>query len=71
MTGHVIVEVSKEEMAAMVAYYLNNTLLNHTLEPKHHLFVRSVRQRSNGRFVIDCDGDKENKSNGTDDQLPR
>lgn len=46
-------EIDHEEMKAIVQYYLNNNLLNATFQKQHTSGVLNVRQRSNGRFVIE------------------
>ena len=59
MIGSVIMEISETEMAAAVEFYLNRNLLNVTFESHHKATVTTVRQRSNGRFVIEFDGQPE------------
>jgi len=57
MKGHVIIEVEAEEMIAIVQYYLNKELFTCDMSRSRHLAnVTDVRQRSNGNFVIEFDG---------------
>lgn len=53
MIGLTVMEISTEQMQAIVQWYLNNNLLNVTFQKHHESVVEDVRQRSNGRFVID------------------
>lgn len=53
MIGLTIMEISSEQMQAIVQWYLNNNLLNITFQKHHKSQVESVRQRSGGRFVIE------------------
>lgn len=53
MVGLTIMDISREEMNAIVQYYLNSNLLNTTFQEHHKSVVEEVRQRSNGRFVIE------------------
>lgn len=55
MIGTVIMDVSEGEMKSALQYYFNSELFF----SKHKVKVTSVRQRSNGRFVIDFDGQPE------------
>lgn len=52
-------EISESEMMAVVQFYLNNNLLNTTFQKQHTARVTHVRERSNGRFVIEFDGQPE------------
>lgn len=52
MIGLTIMEISREQMLAIVQYYLNNNLLNITFQKHHESVVKDVRERSSGRFVI-------------------
>lgn len=53
MNGLTIMDIHQDEMRAIVQYYLNNNLLNTTFQKHHESVVEEVRQRSNGRFVIE------------------
>lgn len=53
MVGLTIMDISEEEMNAIVQHYLNSNLLNTTFQEHHKSVVEEVRQRSNGRFVIE------------------
>lgn len=59
MIGTIIMEISELEMVAAMEFYLNKNLLNVTFESHHKATVTAVRQRSNGRFVIEFDGQPE------------
>ena len=71
MIGRVIMEIGKQEMIAMVQYYLNNSAFDAELHSRkyHRAHVVEVRQRSNGRFVIDFDGvpERQEQPNGSND----
>ena len=53
MIGLTVMEISAEQMQAIVQWYLNNNLLNVTFQNHHESVVEDVRQRNNGRFVIE------------------
>lgn len=53
MIGLTVMEIGEQEMEAAIEYYLNRSVLHHTAR------VIGVRQRSNGRFVIEFDGQPE------------
>lgn len=53
MIGLTIMEISREQMAVIVQWYLNNNLLNITFQKHHQSVVENVHQRSNGRFVVE------------------
>jgi hypothetical protein len=53
MIGLTIMEISAEQMQGIVQWYLNNNLLNVTFQKHHESVVENVKQRSNGRFVIE------------------
>jgi hypothetical protein len=71
MIGHVNMEIGEQEMIAMVQYYLNNSVFNAEFDSRkyHRAHVVGVRQRSNGRFVINFDGvpERQEQPDGTDD----
>jgi hypothetical protein len=71
MIGHVIMEIGEQEMIAMVHFYLNHSVFTAEYDSRkyHRANVTSVKQRSNGRFVIDFDGvpERQEQPNGTDD----
>jgi hypothetical protein len=46
-------DIHPDEMRAIVQFYLNNNLLNTTFKEHHKSIVEDVRQRSNGRFIIE------------------
>lgn len=56
LIGKVTMEVSKEQMAAMVEYCLNNDVFYTTLRKQNRATVRKVRQRESGTFVIEFEG---------------
>lgn len=57
MIGHVIMEIEPDEMRAAVAYYFNRDLFDaHAGRERHKAIVTSVRERSNGNFVVEFDG---------------
>jgi hypothetical protein len=53
MIGLTIMDIYPDEMRAIVQFYLNNNLLNTAFQDHHKSVVEDVRQRSNGRFVIE------------------
>jgi hypothetical protein len=53
MIGLTIMDIHEDEMKAIVQFYLNNNLLNVVFKEHHQSVVEAVRQRSNGRFVIE------------------
>ena len=53
MIGRTIMNIDREEMKAIVQHYLNSNLLNTTFQRQHTSGVLNVRQRGNGRFVIE------------------
>ena len=53
MIGLTIMEISAEQMQEIVQWYLNNNLLNTTFQKRHESVVEDVRQRNNGRFVVE------------------
>lgn len=53
MIGLTIMDIHPDETRAIVQYYLNHNLLNTTFQVSHASVVEEVRQRSNGRFVIE------------------
>lgn len=53
MIGLTVMEISAEQMQAIVQWYLNNNLLNVTFQKHHESVVEDVRQRSSGRFMIE------------------
>ena len=55
MIGKVIMDVSEAEMASAMEYYFNSDLFF----IKHKCIVKKVRQRENGRFVIEFEGKPE------------
>jgi hypothetical protein len=71
MIGHVVMEIGEQEMIVMVQFYLNSSVFTAEYDSRkyHRANVVSVKQRSNGRFVIDFDGlpERQEQSNGTDD----
>lgn len=71
MIGNVIMEVGEQEMIAMVQFYLNQSVFTAEYDSRkyHRANVISVKQRSNGRFVIDFEGlpEREDADTGTND----
>lgn len=60
MIGHVIMEIGEQEMIAMVQAYLAELFTaGYGSRERNKPTVTAVRQRSNGRFVIDFDGEPE------------
>lgn len=66
MLGLTIMDIHQDEMRAIVQYYLNNNLLNTTFQDHHKSVVEEVRQRSNGRFVIEFREQKQSVAPITD-----
>jgi hypothetical protein len=57
MIGHVNMEIGEQEMIAMVQAYLTELFTaGYGSREKNKPVVTGVRQRSNGRFIIDFDG---------------
>lgn len=54
--GKVTMEVSPEQMIAMVEYCLNDEIFYTTAHPQNRVTVRKVRQRESGRFVVELNG---------------
>lgn len=54
-------EVGEAEMIAAVQFYLNQSVFTAEYGSRkyHRAYVTAVRQRSNGRFVIEFDGQPE------------
>jgi hypothetical protein len=71
MIGRVIMEIGEQEMVAVVQFYLNSSVFNAEFDSRkyHRAHVVGVRQRSNGRFVIDFDGipERQEQPNGSND----
>lgn len=59
MIGLTVMEISHEEMVAVVQFYLNNDLLNTTFQDRHKSVVEDVRQRKDGRFIIEFSAKEE------------
>ena len=53
MIGLTIMDISREQMIAIVQFYLNNNLLNVTFQKHHQSVVEDVHQRSKGRFMVE------------------
>ena len=72
MIGHVVMEIEAGEMRTAVAYYLNKDVFMVDGYPSrvgHKAVVTDVRQRSNGNFIVEFDGQQptvREPSNGTD-----
>jgi hypothetical protein len=59
MIGHVIMEIEPDEMRTAVAFYLNRDVFmveGYPSRVRHEAIVANVRQRSNGNFVVEFDG---------------
>jgi hypothetical protein len=56
MIGRTQMTISKEQMIAMVEYYLNDQLFLSALHPKHKATVVDQIRKSGERFVITFDG---------------
>lgn len=58
MIGAITMEIGEPEIVAAMQFYLNNSVFNSELSHRkyHHAEVTAVRQRSNGRFIIEFDG---------------
>lgn len=52
MIGTAQMRISKEQMIAIVEYYLNKNLFNTTFEPQHKVKVVDQIRKSGDRFVI-------------------
>lgn len=62
MKGRTVMEISREEMTAIVEFYLNNNLLNTTFQEHHKSKVVDVKERKvSGRFVIEFEAAKQVK----------
>lgn len=61
MIGKVAMEVSQQEMIAAMQYYLNNEVFYAMFSGRaaHKANVTKVRQRDNGNFVIEFEGQPE------------
>lgn len=61
MIGKVAMEVSKAEMCAAIQFYLSKSVFDSDLGNRvfHKAKVTNVRQRDNGRFVIEFEGQPE------------
>lgn len=68
MIGDVTMEVSEQEMVAAIQFYLNQSVFNaeSSLRHYHKAFVTGIRQRPNGRFIIDFYGQPEEKQDKSD-----
>jgi hypothetical protein len=69
MIGHVIMEIGEQEMIAMVQAYLTELFTaGYGSRERNKPTVTSVRQHSNGRFVIEFDGipEQEQQLDGSD-----
>jgi hypothetical protein len=72
MIGNVIMEIEHDEMRAAVQFYLNRDVFDAdgSLRVRHKVNVNTVRQHSNGNFVIEFYGwylPEKEKVDGTDD----
>lgn len=57
MIGHVIMEIEPDEMRAALAYYFNRELFTSDMgRTRHKAVITTVRERSNGNFVVEFDG---------------
>lgn len=58
MKGHVIMEIEPEEMVSIVRYYFEKELFDsYAGRERHRATVTDVRQRNNGNFVVEFDGE--------------
>lgn len=78
MIGHVIMEIEADEMRTAVAFYLNKDVFmveGYPSRAGHKVIVTSVRQRSNGDFVVEFDGwrpaDPSKQPQQTDNEPPK
>ena len=70
MIGCTVMDISREEMIAIVQFYLNSNLLNVTFQKHHKSVVRHVHQRSSGRFAIEFLSEAEANQNPVNDAAP-
>lgn len=64
-------EISREEMVAIVEFYLNNNLLNVTFKEYHRSKVLDVKERKvSGRFVIEFEAAKQVRASLTEAVKP-
>lgn len=62
MIGKVVMQISKEEMMAIVEHYLNSHLLNTTFHSEHKAKVVDQIRKSGDHFIVTFEGQQPKKA---------